>query len=429
APMPGRRRSDAELPKAPLELAHPMTVPGGEVAGAEMMADSTGPYAPVLFRVLRLVLAWTSGAPAGADPDGLRRLEEGLLARLDVDDLAAPLAVLAATVQTPERDADRSRAAWACMCIAEWALDRGARRTAIAYTQLAALVAPRNARYAWLAARLLFDAGRFRDAEPWYRRAHRVAIWTDDWEGQARALNSLGLSYYERGKYPLAKRHYHRAIKVAQRRNLRPMEAMTTHNLFVLHTEAREAELAEQCGLRAYELYGADHPRLPLLMADFALFWTFQGFYARTLPIFLALKSRMPKPEDRIRLLAAVARAAGGTGNRREFTSAWNEVWKLAQIVPSPVLVSDALYESGIGAANLSQPDLAFRAFSAALDLAVRKGVTKTASVAEIALAKLAAGESPDPAPARDITLPTHSADRLARKFVQSLESVPAGSH
>jgi tetratricopeptide (TPR) repeat protein len=426
--MSRRRRSDADLPKAPLELAHPMTVPGGAVAGAELAGDATGPYATMLFRVYRIVLAWTSGAKAEADPDALRRLEEFLLERMDDDEPAAPLAVLLALVQSSDPDADRSRAAWACMCLAEWAIDQGARRTAIAFTQLAALIAPRNSRYAWLAARLVFAEGDLRDAEPWYRRAHRVAVWTDDWEGQARALNSLGLSYYDRGGYRRAKRYYGQAIKVAQRRGIRELEGMIAHNLFVVHTEAGEADLAEHYGLRAYELYGPKHPRLHLLVADFALFWTFQGFYKRTLPLFLALRKYITHPEDRIRLVAAIARSAGGTGNRREFESAWVEVWSLTEIVSSSVLVADALYETGIGAASLPETDLAFQAFTAALDVAVRQGVAKTASSAEIALRKLAAGESLDPTPAQNAAIPTDSADRLARKFVLSLESVPAGS-
>jgi tetratricopeptide (TPR) repeat protein len=427
--MSRRRRSDADLPKAPLELAHPMTVPGGAVAGAELAADATGPHATMLFRVYRIVLAWTSGAKAEADPDALRRLEQSLLERMDDDEPAAPLAVLVALVQSPDPDADRSRAAWACMCLAEWAIDRGARRTAIAFTQLAALIAPRNSRYAWLAARLVFAEGDLREAEPWYRRAHRVAVWTDDWEGQARALNSLGLSYYDRGGYRRAKRYYGQAIKVAQRRGIREVEGMVAHNLFVVHTEAGEADLAEHYGLRAYELYGPKHPRLHLLVGDFALFWTFQGFYERTLPLFLALRKRVTDPEDLIRIAAAVARSAGGTGDRREFTRAWTDVWRLTEVVSSSVLVADALYEAGIGAANLAEFGFAFQAFTAALDVAVRKGVPKTASSAEIALAKLAAGENPDPAPARNETQPTDSADRLVRKLVLSLESAPAGSH
>ena len=421
--MPGRRRSDADLPKAPLELAHPMTVPGGEVAGAEVMADSTGPYAPVLFRVLRLVLAWTSGAPAGADPDGLRRLEENLLARLDEDELAAPLAVLAATVQTPERDADRSRAAWACMCIAEWALDRGARRTAVAYTQLAALVAPRNARYAWLAARLVFTEGELREAEPWYRRAHRIAVWTDDWEGQARALNSLGLSYFERGKYPLAKRHYHRAIKVAQRRNLRHVEAMTAHNLFVVYTESREIEAAEAYALRTYELYGPNHPHLIKLIGDIAFFWNGQGYYHRTLPIFRAIAIRLTQPEDRIRISCQLARAAGGIGDRELFFTSWREVNDLAEIEFGSALPAEALYECGIGAASLGEVELARSAFVRALEFATRYKAAGVATNADLALDKLECGERIGPVITGTASqIPIEQADVFAVRILKVLE-------
>jgi tetratricopeptide (TPR) repeat protein len=417
-----RRRSDADLPKAPLELAHPMTVPGGAVAGAELAADAAGPYATMLFRVYRIVLAWTSGVKAEADPDALRRLEQTLLERMDDDEPAAPLAVLLALVQSPDPDADRSRAAWACMCLAEWALDQGARRTAIAFTQLAALIAPRNSRYAWLAARLLFEVSRFREAEPWLRRAHKVAVWTDDWEGQTRALNSLGLLFYERGKIPPAKRHYHQAIKVAQRRNLRHMEGMAAHNLFVVHSESGEADAAEFYALRTYQLYGPTHPRLPNLIGDIAIFWNGQGHHHRTLPMFQALATWLTEPGDRIRIACHIARAAGGIGDRELFFANWREVTELAETDLGSVLIAEALYECGIGAASLGEMDVARATLSRVLAHASHHGATGIAANAESALAKIERGERIDSETSRtEEETPRQQADIFARRLVQVL--------
>jgi tetratricopeptide (TPR) repeat protein len=422
--MSRRRRSDADLPKAPLELAHPMTVPGSAVAGAEVAADVTGPYATMLFRVYRLVLAWTTRAKSDADPDALRRLEQTLLERMDHDELAAPLALLVALVQSPDPDADRSRAAWACMCLAEWAIEQGARRTAIAFTQLAALIAPRNSRYAWLAARLVFAEGDLRDAVPWYRRAHRIAVWTDDWEGQARALNSLGLSYFERGKYPSARRHYHQAIKVAQRRNLRHMEGMTAHNLLVLHSATREFDSAEHYAIRTFELYGPTHPRLAMLIGDIAIFWIEQGCYHRAIPILRALERWSTQPEDRIRIACQLARSGGGIGDREMFFAGWDEVNELAKIDFGSALAAEALYECGVGAASLGEIHLARSALTRAMDGAARHGAARVATNAELALKKLARGEeiqSSDTRAAHDSPEPS---DVFARSLLRALNPV-----
>ncbi|HEX8695652.1 MAG TPA: tetratricopeptide repeat protein [Longimicrobium sp.] len=423
--MPGRRQSAADLPRAPLELVHPLQVQGGAVAGAEILSDGLGPTAVLLFRLHRALLAWTLDpeCPPAADRAELRRIEDAVLSRLRTDEIAAPLAVLAAALLDPEA-ADPKRLSWACFCVSDWATGREAKATALAFTQLAALVWPRHARYAWVVGRLMCAFGRVRESEPWFRRAHRVAVWTDDWEAQARSINSLGLVYFERGRFPLSKRLHLRAIKIAHRNSLREVEGIATHNLFVVHAEAGEAEAAEAYAGRAFELYGPTHPRLPEFATDVALFWNVQGFYSRALPIFLALRPHFTQPEERIRITAGIVRAAGGVGESELFGESWNEIQEFATCEIPGALIAGALYEAGIGAANLSRVDLATAAFTRALEIASGCGAAEMITEAELALSKLSCGETVDKARKRGLKPDADKpAERLAQEFVLSLHS------
>src|SRR4051794_18283886 len=85
--------------------------------------------------------------------------------------------------------------AWGCFCFRDWALSGHFRRTGVEFARAAALAAPRNARYAWAVARMLRRYGRWREAAHWFRRAHRVAVWTHDYECQVNAMLDLAGMY------------------------------------------------------------------------------------------------------------------------------------------------------------------------------------------------------------------------------------------
>ncbi|HYJ80290.1 MAG TPA: tetratricopeptide repeat protein, partial [Longimicrobiaceae bacterium] len=310
---------------------HPLAIQDGSPPGAELLTGAAGPYAGLLFRLYRALLAWTASpdSPPPCDYPAIRRIEDALLARLETDPIAPALAVVCGTLLRGT-ETDPAEAAWACLTVSDWAIERGDGGTALAFAQLAAWVWPQNARYAWIVARLLFGEGRFREAEPWYRRAHRVAVWSDDWEAQARALNSLGLDHSEQGSFPVAMRYYLRAITVASRRGVKDVEGMATHNLFVLHAQTGEAQSAERYAARAFYLYGSKHPRLPELVEDIAHFWNDRGYYGRTFPVFQMLADRYSTPPASIRVRAGLARAAGGVGKRFEFAASYDEVRRYA---------------------------------------------------------------------------------------------------
>lgn len=217
------RRGGADLPRAPLELLHPLQVPGAEIPGLRILDEIRECEGSILWKLYRTVLAW-SAPSAGGDPDPgdrgeLERFEVELLLRADPFGSAAGL--LAGYMARPGTAVPK-RVAWACTCLAEWAADRGARETALVVSEAAALSWPRHARYAWVVACMYRAAVRPVLATHWFVRAYRVAVWTYDWEAQVQCLRGLaGLTE----SISAAGAFRARALRVAHRWGLASLEA------------------------------------------------------------------------------------------------------------------------------------------------------------------------------------------------------------
>ena len=290
---------------------------------------------------------------ATLDRAALERTEYKLLSR-GPDGFASPAGLLAGYMARP-RTACESDVAWVCICISDWAVEHGARKTALQFAMAAAFAWPRHARYAWTVARMLRAQNQMQESEAWFRRAHRVAIWSDDWEAQARVLNSLGNLHRAVGRFPLAKRLNLRARRVARRHALTTLEAEVTHDLFITAAEMKAFDQAEAFAKEAFSLYGRAHPRLLMLMHDVAQSWVGRGLYARALPVLTALLRKFTEPAERIRALAAASRAAGALRLREAFECCWADFWETANAVTKPDVLASTLCEVGLGAADLEQ--------------------------------------------------------------------------
>lgn len=213
-----RRSSNADLPHAPLELLHPLDLPGPEIEGREILREQPTADGARLWELFRVVVGWTTrhDDECRSDVDALMDLERTLLER-GADPFSAPCGLLAGYMARPH-SARKEQVSWACICIAEWAQEQGYGGTAEGFVKLAAYAWPRNARYALLAAYVLLARGKPREAEHWFTRARRVAIWTDDWGCQVRALLALSDVMVERGRPRAGTRLRQRAIKLARRR-------------------------------------------------------------------------------------------------------------------------------------------------------------------------------------------------------------------
>lgn len=365
--MAARRRSESELPHAPLELLHPLIVQTGDVPGSEILSEIHSPEGVPLLVLFRAALAWShpEAEETSFDVREIARIEAEALSRLDQGGCWAAIAVIANALV--DETADRAQLAQACFCVAEWALGRGAQRTGVGFAMLASLVWPWHPRYAWAAARLLRSHGRLREAESWFTRAYRVSVWMEDRVAQAKSLASLGVLSYITGNYVRAERRLQRARRVSVRHGLKIVEGEVLHDLFVLELERRRWGLAEEYAARALECYLPLHERIPALAHDTACLWMDQGQFARALPLLQKIVPYLPDPAERFQTHAAAARAAGGSGDSQTFSAEWDRAFELAESIGPHRMRAAALVDLGRGAASLSRWDEARLAFAQAL--------------------------------------------------------------
>lgn len=204
-------------------MLHPLALPGAEIEGVHMFEEVSGADGVILWNLLRAVLSWSAGPHAengrcAAEPKALERMEHELLSR-GADPLGAPGGLLAGYMARPDVHR-KDDVAWACICICEWALEQRFGRTGAGFAVAAAVAAPRNARYACVAAHLVRRHRRLPEAEHWFRRAHRVATWTDDWACQVQALIGWADVLGTLGSGRRAVQLCRRAIRIAARRGL-----------------------------------------------------------------------------------------------------------------------------------------------------------------------------------------------------------------
>lgn len=416
---PGNRE---DLPRAPLELLHPLSLPGTAATGAEILAELPREQALPLFSLYRAALLWSS-AKAGEEGMGgdVARLERHALARLGRGECWPAAAIIAFHVASPPSE-DRSELARACLCVADWALSVSAPNTALAFAGLAALVWPGHPRYAWTYGRLLRGRGRMREAEHWFRRSHRIAVWLGDWEAQAKSLNSLGVLSYLTGNYRRAETRLVRALALAAKRGLRAARGEILHDLFVLELNRQEFVRAEEYASGALRHYLPNHDRLPALAHDLACLWMDQGHFARALPLLRAVVRHLEEPLERFQTFAAAVRAAGGAGDAAAFEWAWARAQEAATQFDETRMRSAALVDLGRGASSLGRWAEAVVAFEEARTVAKDRGEAGVVVTAEAGLAAAGAGQGAD-TPARPPRQTGQArADVVAREVIDALQ-------
>lgn len=381
--MRARRRSTgSDLPHAPLLMLHPLAVPGAQVPGREIVREIRTPVGALLYALHWAALSWSySGTPAPQ----LAEVERDALARMGEGECWAAIAVLAGQLAGSE-PAEPGEMAHACHCIADWALAREARDTAIAFMILAALVFPRHPRYAWAAGRMLRTHGRMREAEAWLHRAERVAVWNRDAQTRALALNSLGVLAHVTGNNAKAVRRLCKALELATTHDLDVIEGEVLHDLVVVETDRKQFAIAEEYAARALAKYLPSHPRIPALAHDTAYLWMEQGFFERALPVLKAVVPSLEAAREQFQTCAAMARAAGGAKDEVTFRWAWRAAFEHAGQVPDGQLRAGAFLDLGRGASSLGQWADSVTAFQRAAEIARIRGENDVVFKAEAAL-------------------------------------------
>ena len=385
--MKPRRASREPLPRSPLELAHPLQVRGPEAEGAVILAELPPATAAPVLRLLRLLLAFARG-PAGAavlQADALERWEAELHQHT-ADPLWAPAVTILAELGAGE-GADVRQISHACMAACEWLLEQGAWRSALLFAEAAALAWPSNPRPAWTAGRMLRNYGRMREAELWLRRAARIAVWNGDFETQDLALNSLGNLFAQQGCYKQALLILNRALKLAARLS-RERRGCVSHDLLLVFIALGQHSRAEDMAVSALRLYGSSHRKLPRLAYDVVLLWMERGRFQAALPVLRSLMPLLKRPEERLRVVGALARAAGACQESSTFDSAWTLAWDQIRAAPPDAAraIPAVLVEVGLGAASLKDWNRAETAFSEALRRAEEAAQFDTIARAEAGL-------------------------------------------
>lgn len=251
-------------------------------------------------------------------------------------------------------------------------------------------------------------------------RPQRVAVWSDDFETQDLALNSLGNLFSQQGSFVDALNYLTRALSVARRHRIKDRQGAVTHDLFAVAVLTGDHSRAERLAAGAFQLYGPGHPNLPKLAHDVVQLWIRQGRFPLALPALRALLRFFDAPQDRLRVLASTARAAGACGERQVCERAWIDAWSIVH-QPAPeieAVMPAVLVDLGLGAASLGDWSHAAEAFSLALEAAQARGAHEEAANAEMGLEMVGRYERVE----ISRRAPGGPALQLAEAFVHSLE-------
>jgi tetratricopeptide (TPR) repeat protein len=261
-----------------------------------------------------------------------------------------------------------------------------------------------------------------REAEHWFWRSHRVAVWLDDFEAQVRCLNSLGVLSYLTGNYSRAERRLARGLALATKRGLRVARGEILHDLFDLELTRQDFARAEEYASGALRYYLPRHDRLPALGHDVACLWMEQGHFARALPLLRAVVRHLSEWGQLFQTYAAAARAAGGAGDDEAFEWASKKAWEAAGCFDESRTRAAALVDLARGAASLGRWTEAIETFEQARSVAQLRGEADVLVRAEVGLEAARAGRSAD-TPARPQRRSSVShAESVAREMINALQ-------
>jgi tetratricopeptide (TPR) repeat protein len=340
--MPPPAGIPARRPRPSYLAAPPLLSESEPFEGAALLREHPGALGAVLWKSLRDVSAWSDASSeerAALFPAAAADVRAAEVAGAAAEpELWGPLLVVERLLAQPG-DVDHRRLVHACRAVARWGERRGFPAVQLAFSQAAARLAPDHPQLAYAVGRLARDHGEYARAESWLRRAIRLAR-TTDWHTYALAYLSLGTLYQQLGNLPAARAVTLRGYRTSVRRRVRALQGVALHNLFVIATEMLDFGRGQQYALAAYRHYGPEHPRFPMLVHDVGLFWILQGCFSRATTVLESVLSRLDLPSDRVLVMANLARAAAGAGNRDVYERSYAESIALLPQAPSPERVA-----------------------------------------------------------------------------------------
>jgi tetratricopeptide (TPR) repeat protein len=397
--------------------------------GLGVLDELTGERGLVLWQSLRDALLWADAQDderaALFSADAERSRMAMILAAQPAPELEEPLSVLARMLGEPTRISEEM-VALACRRISQWSDDDGLLATALAFAQAAATVTPGDAGAAFAVGKLARRRAEYARAETWFRRTIALARQIGDWATYAQAFIGLGSLYMQRGNLPGARRFLIRAVRAAQRNSLHSIEGAALHDMFVVAMHADRAEEAHNLARAAFDAYGEHHTALPRLAQDVAYWWMTQGYFARALPVLRSVLPHFSQPHERVTVLASIARAVGGMGDRAGFREAWDACYDLILGTPVDERTAEGLLDLSLGAASLGMWDKAEVAAREAMETGVRRSEGRIRLTAEAMLESVRHHRHIETRKASVQPEVVKAGDTLAADFIRSLQSVAA---
>jgi tetratricopeptide (TPR) repeat protein len=329
------------------------------ISGAEIIGELPERFSAPFWEAYRQTHLWASTPRPRrqqlADPEGEPRWAAEVLAA-GIPELEPQLMLIGQLFSDPAR-VDPLRVSVAMRAIALWCDQHGYPRTAALLAEAAAYATPGDLEAVYLAGRSATRAGWEAESESWYRYGLTLARRRRNEEEKALFLGSLGNYYHRRGNLRLAERLHMRALRSARRVRAEAREAAALQDLCLLLADRGKLGRAEAAALEAATIYGSDHPMLPVLMHDLAYAWMVHGRFDAAYPLMEAVLPHLSRPDQRVRVIGNLARAAGGRGDRDRFERAWRELAETVSVREHESAwadpLSDALREAAQGALTL----------------------------------------------------------------------------
>lgn len=356
--------------------------PGEPFLPHAVVLDENEPEAAVvLWLILQDVTLW-SMIPAEQRGPELFNDEAGEVGEA-IPDLRLDLSTLRVLVRDSHADAAPIIAS-VCQRVATWAEEKGRTGTALCFFQAAALADRTDPRYAHGVAKQARRKADFARATAWYQRAVVLARRAGDWETEARSYSGLGILQWQVGNRARAIELQERVIRIARRYHLREVRADALFDLAVLNYEVGRPESGLAAAEQALRLYGPGHRQIPLLAQNVAVCWMDYGSrFREALSVLRELLPLVSRPAERVRLVANLARAAAGAGERALFETAWAEALARMADDSGEENNADALLVLARGAVLLGDHERVQLACERALLLARSRGEEGVFSEAE----------------------------------------------
>lgn len=252
------------------------------------------------------------------------------------------------------------------------------------------LASPSDARKAFELGRSLRKAAEYDRAEAWFKAGLDMARASGDPVAEAMCLGGLGNTYSQRGDLDLALRAHQQHLAFARREGLREMEACALLDVCAVSFLMDDGVTGLTCAREAVETLGPDHPALPRLAHDLAVYlMECGGDYEHGLSMLQALQNTDFATVEHVLFGASLARAAAGAGYAQLYEETWRAVWAEVQELHETDCPAGPLIQLARAALIRGDHELAGRAGTRALHAAVARGEVQMRDRAENLLTEI----------------------------------------